>query len=117
MRIEIIDVLDSDGCPTEETLKKISGWECTDFRGCMEFVKSIWAYADWGWHETNEADWIKTDKVNRVYRISTAGWSGNESIISALKKNSILWFLNWWESRRGGHFVFIEYGFAKSDEE
>lgn len=100
---------DKDGYPTEEELNQIRDWSIEDFSGMMRFIKELWAYTDWGWHESNEADWLRKERVNRVYRISTAGWSGNEDIISAMQENTMVWFLNWWQSRRGGHYVFIPY--------
>jgi len=100
---------DKDGYPTKEELEKISSWDLADFKGMMEFIKELWEFADWGWSESDEPDWLHKDRTNRVYRISTGGWSGNEEIIGAMQKNSIVWFLNWWESRRGGHYIFIPY--------
>lgn len=84
--------------PTKEELKKIKKWP-EDHAGLMDFIHSIWEYAEWGWREKKFADAIE-------YNISTAGWSGNEDIISALGKNFIFWNLCWVQSRRGGHYIF-----------
>lgn len=99
--------LDNDGYPTEEALKKIREWNYADFTGWMEFIKSIWNYVDWGWYETEEPDWIDSSRTNHVYRISTAGWSGNENIIRAMQQNTFLWAIGCESWRRGGHYVFI----------
>jgi hypothetical protein len=40
------------------------------------------------------------------FDISTAGWSGNESLIRAMEKNSFMWATTWVQSRRGGHYIF-----------
>lgn len=59
-------------------------------------MHSLWKYADAGyWRQRG-----------RTYRISTAGWSGNESIIGVLQENRLFWILCWQRSRRGGHYVF-----------
>ncbi len=83
--------------PTKSELKKIREWDCNDgYKELMEFVKSIWEYADCGF-------WSKR---GNKYKISTGGWSGNEDIIDALSKNSIFWMACWLESKRGGHYIF-----------
>jgi hypothetical protein len=92
------DWLDEDGYPTDECLDKIKNWDIIkdrNFLGMMEFIKSVWQYADWGWAE-------KGDK----YFISTGGWSGNEDIIYAMKGNHIFWAIHWEQSRVGGHYIF-----------
>lgn len=90
--------MDTNGYPTKTELKKIATWSAWhDFAGWMAYIKSLWAYADWGWHETK--------KKPRNYRISTAGWSGNESIIVAMQKNFVMWSMHWYSSRCGGHYV------------
>lgn len=88
--------MDNDGYPEEEELEQIRNWPHTDFKGLMEFVKTRWAYASWGWSEPEPG----------VFKISTAGWSGNESIIEALKGNTMFWMTSWESSRRGGHYEF-----------
>ena len=86
---------DSNGYPSEAALNKVTEWEWNDLEGCMVFVRSLWQYADCGY-------W---DNDNGVYRISTGGWSGNEDLIEALRKNHVLWLVHWAQSRRGGHFI------------
>ncbi len=94
---------DEDGYPTEAALQIIEIWHWRDVPGWFAFIKSMWAYADWGW---SEQDTTYKDKPIREYHISTAGWSGNESIIRAMQKNYMLWHDTWVQSRRGGHYIF-----------
>lgn len=104
-RLMQLDHLDEDGYPTEDALDLITIWHWDDARGWFDFIKSIWAYRDWGWKEQEVIDEI-TNKKEWCYYISTAGWSGNESIIRAMEKNTWMWGLNWVQSRRGGHYIF-----------
>jgi hypothetical protein len=98
--------LDEDGYPTEAALEIVRIWHWSDAQGWFEFIKSIWYMSSWGWSESDdEHEYIKDSKVH-VYNISTAGWSGNESIIREMQKNSMMWHLNWVQSRRGGHYIF-----------
>jgi hypothetical protein len=100
------DYLDEDGYPTEEALELIEGWHFTDIEGWFKFINSLWHLKSWGWHEgTGKHDWDK-DKEVYLYNISTAGWSGNESIIGAMQKNWMCWAISWVQSRRGGHYIF-----------
>lgn len=105
------DFLDDDGYPTDDALEIIKLWHWDDARGWFKFIESLWAYHDWGWKEKDEPhEWedLKQykDKTVHRYYISTAGWSGNESIIRAMQKNDFMWHLNWVQSRRGGHYIF-----------
>lgn len=98
--------LDEDGYPTESALRLIQIWRADDSAGWFEFINSIWHLRSWGWHEeVVDSEWDTEKKVTK-YHISTAGWSGNESIIRAMKKNWILWPTTWVQSRRGGHYIF-----------
>ena len=88
--------MDSAGYPTARELRRIATWPWTDFKGWMDYIHDRWAYADWGWHVSTRG----------VYRISTAGWSGNESIVEAMMRNFGLWSTHWYSSRCGGHYQF-----------
>jgi len=81
--------------PSDEDLTLIRNWKMKHVTGLMDFVESLWSYADWGWKQKG-----------RHYSISTGGWSGNESLIEALKKNQIFWAVCWYSSTRGGHYEF-----------
>ncbi len=109
--IEHNDMLNDDGYPTEAALDVVKLWHWTDARGWFKFIEGIWHLRSWGWtevdepHEWHELTQYQDVKVHRYY-ISTAGWSGNESIIRAMQSNDMMWCLNWVQSRRGGHYIF-----------
>ena len=99
-------LLDDDGYPTEYALDLIWFWHFSDPRGWFDFIQGIWYYREWGWKEAQAIDEIFQEKKITALYVSTAGWSGNESIIRAMEKNSMLWFITWAQSRRGGHYIF-----------
>lgn len=99
------EYLDTDGYPTDEALDKIRDWDYNDVKGWLNFIKSIWWASEWGWTETTGVN-LTFDEPQYEYHISTGGWSGNEEIIDAMRKNYILWNLAWYEHRRGGHYMF-----------
>jgi len=111
---ELLDggvLVNDDGYPTDDALEIIKLWHWDDARGWFKFIESLWAYHDWGWKEKDEPhEWEDhkqyKDKIVHRYYISTAGWSGNESIIRAMQDNDFMWYLNWVQSRRGGHYIF-----------
>ena len=96
--------MNSSSYPAEEDLKRIEQWPYGDLLGLMEFVKSLWWMPDWGWRQQEKYD--PTDQPCTAFTISTGGWSGNESLIEAMRANHIFWSLCWVQSRRGGHFLF-----------
>ena len=99
-------LLDDDGYPTQYALDLIWFWHFSDPRGWFDFIQGIWYMRDWGWKEAEAIDEIFKEKNITAIYVSTAGWSGNESIIKAMEKNSMLWFICWAQSRRGGHYIF-----------
>jgi len=99
------DFLDDDGYPTDDACKIISKWGWEDAKGWFKFIESIWHLKSWGWKEGEAIDEI-SNKKTWCYYISTAGWSGNETLIKAMQENDWMWHLNWVQSRRGGHYIF-----------
>lgn len=118
-RIEALmsqDFLDEDGYPTDAALEIIKLWHWDDAPGWFEFVHNIWHMASWGWQERQDPHSWKKDQQVVEYHISTAGWSGNESIIRSMQENHMMWALCWVQSRRGGHYIFQLPEMAGDDE-
>jgi len=103
------DMLDEDGYPTEACLEIVRKWHWNDPKGWFEFVKENWLYSNMMWKEIDEPHAFKGDTIVHRHDVSTAGWSGNESLIQAMQENGMMWHLNWVQSRRGGHYIFEEY--------
>ena len=102
--------LDEDNYPTERTLAMISNWSYMGgyegYKKMMEIIRSIWAYCDCGyWKQYISVDKLSGDEYT-YYQISTAGWSGNESIVAAMHENKLFMANCWEQSRRGGHYLF-----------
>lgn len=97
--------VDDDGYPTEDALDLIEKWHWIDGKGWFKFIEEIWYFKSWGWKECEAIDEI-TNKKTWCYYISTAGWSGNESLTRSMERNSMMWYLTWVQSRRGGHYIF-----------
>lgn len=100
------EMLDEDGYPTIAAETVVSLWPWEDKKGWFLFIESIWHLRSWGWHESTEPKDYPKDKTVQRFDISTAGWSGNESLIHAMEKNSFMWATTWVQSRRGGHYIF-----------
>ena len=99
-------LLDEDGYPTAEALDIIQLWSYDDPTGWFEFIKQLWNMVEWGWEVVRQPHPNRPEVAVDRYYISTGGWSGNEDIIRAMMKNTMLWSFNWVSSRRGGHYVF-----------
>lgn len=111
---------DEAGYPTDEELERISKWNILEaedegrpndgsIRDWFAYIKSVGNYwpseEPFGWYEEDTTDELLGKPVHR-YHISTGGWSGNESIIEAMKENFICWYTTWRVHRWGGHFTF-----------
>lgn len=91
---------DSDGYPTEELLdyiSRLSPLEHDPFE-IAEYINECW-------HWNDMSRWLNRNPQEGCWTISTGGWSGNESIIAALRK-SLWWMCYWYREERGGHFWF-----------
>jgi hypothetical protein len=99
----MIVMIDQDGYPTEETLKKLAAFDPrTD--DAIAFTE----YLCLNWVNGFPPEW---NREQGTLKLSTGGWSGCESVITALRQGNedgIAWFwmLFWHSSRRGGHYEF-----------
>lgn len=92
------ELLDEDGYPTEGALGLLSDWPWADPAGWLALAEALWSYPD---------RFVRREHPEYVeYLTSTGGWSGNESVLAAMKKNDVLWHSCWEESRRAGVTVF-----------
>ena len=91
-------MIDSDGYPTEETLKNIEEFDLLtgDIYELVEYICENWVN---GYPP-------KWDRKHGTLQLSTGGWSGCESVIAALRKNKFFFMLYWHQSRVGGHYWF-----------
>jgi hypothetical protein len=88
------DWLDEDGYPTDAALKRITEWPWNDILAMLVFARALW---HWPSYWTQDGDKLS---------IATGGWSGNESIVVALRKNVGFWAMTWESSHRSGLYVF-----------
>ena len=96
--------MDKYGYPEEHELNTIRNWPLESHADAMKlvgYIRERWQYADYFYFQMYERP-----KGWNV-QISTAGWSGNESIIEALQSNPVFWGLYWRMSRAGGHYTFF----------
>jgi len=93
-------VLDENFYPDEKSLKEIKEWDILKqgVQGLLDLVAE----------NTNWADRQIRVTSKRVIRFEyhTGGWSGNEDVIDALRRNFLFWSLFWEKSTRGGHYYF-----------
>jgi hypothetical protein len=103
------NMLDSDGYPTEEILDTISNWHIEeDYMDLIELIRDLWKWSDWGVKVGKEQheQYANGIKMCRMVELHTGGWSGNEAIVHALKRNKFFWAVCWVKSERGGHHTF-----------
>lgn len=98
--------------PTDEELEKIKKWDVIEgddgkypkLYALLDFIKGLWEYSDR--FVLLKGHYTQWGKAYRTLYLSTGGWSGNESIIQALKENFIFWAMRWKKHQRGGHYWF-----------
>ena len=93
------DLLDDNGYPTDDLLDFIERFDYRDgWIKLMDIIYDCWFGPSY-FSKTEENGYM-------VYDLSTGGWSGNEDLIAALQSNHMFWAMNWYSSRRGGHYEF-----------
>lgn len=93
--------LDADDYPDDGTLDAIRQWTGTA-GDLIDAVAGIWPSYGRATSEVVEHE-LTGEQVRQIVLV-TGGWSGCESLISALH-DTLLWTLSWRESRAGGRHV------------
>jgi hypothetical protein len=96
--------MDKDGYPEEKELKLIQKWNVHDVMNLIDYIEERWWMPDWGFKKEWGRDYSND---NTLYlELHTGGWSGNESIIHALLKNTFFNIMFYSQWNRGGHYKF-----------
>ena len=97
---------DEDGYPSVEALTRITKTENVACGGCLDFVRDIWndSYGTVSFELRPEERAIVGE--GQMLRLTTGGWSGNESIIEALEANYVIRVLTWRLSAAGGLHIY-----------
>lgn len=112
--VNLIDTLDVDRYPSDETLRLISTWNLlNDADNFLNQIKSIWAFDTISVYAAPPQDaqphiMAGDDDIPDRYvwvRFATVGWSGNESILAAMEKNIYLRMF-WYMSVTGGLTIY-----------
>ena len=95
--------MDKDGYPDDAELEQIRTWDVKDSLGLVEFLCERWRYSEY----------FTFDPSAGTLELHTAGWSGNEDLVSALHANTLFWTLYWQMDKRGGHYYFDDHMVSK----
>ena len=81
----------------------------------VDYLKKVWSHPN-----AIKETWTKEDdKIILILELSTNGMSCNEDIIKELQ-DSLFWLIHWYQSTRGGHYIFkicvSMYGFKTVSE-
>lgn len=86
---------EDDGHPTKATERAIANWDFRDAAGWLAYIREAWNH-HYGrmWNEDG------------LLKMATGGWGGNEAVVEAMRRNSLLWSMLWESSHKGGLDVF-----------
>lgn len=101
---------DSSGYPTEGTLEVIRKWPMETYANAHDLMLYCQrAWSDYGFLRCSKRrtrPWKNSKILEWHWTAVTGGWSGNESILSALEDNTMFWMVCWEMSERGGRHEF-----------
>lgn len=97
--------LTEDGYPTDDALAQI---EAAAPREALLLAERAWHWDGWATRELSpaEREVVHAEDGDAFLRLATGGWSGNESIVAALRKNWMAHALCWQFTSRGGLHIY-----------
>lgn len=87
-----------DGYPTRKTLMAIRNWP-------YDKAEELFLGLQTNWFGGGDYCW-KDEAAAGCWHISSAGWSGNESCLSEMQRNHLLWLMIFVGHKDGGHYIF-----------
>lgn len=98
---------ESGDYPSDETLDAIASWPWAILNDGFDFVKAAWHWDDWAGHELRpyEREMVHAEEGEKYLRLATGGWSGNESIVGAMRNNMAMQ-TRWCVSASGGLHIY-----------
>lgn len=93
MNSRLSEYLTRDGYPTSDTLLLIETFVGTP-TAWLDFVCSVWYYPD------------QISKHSGMVIMNTGGWSGNEEIVDAMRRNRVQWSQCWISSPTLDEHIF-----------
>ena len=99
---------DADGYPAIDTIMAIETCAYQDARACLDLIRAAWHWPEMTTTMLSESerDLIHADPEEQFVRFATGGWSGNEELLMALRRNASVWALTWRLSTRGGLHIY-----------
>jgi hypothetical protein len=100
---------DADGYPTDDTLAAIEAWKPEQgVAAWLDFAAACWHWPEFVSRELRpeEALIVQAEADNRYLRLATGGWSGNESVIGAMRANRLLSAFTWRLTACGGLHIY-----------
>jgi hypothetical protein len=100
------DLLDGDGYPHQAVLDYLQAGQ--DPTEALDLIRRAWHWPEFTTEvlTAGEASVVRAEKGERYLRLATGGWRGNESLISALAQNRLVWMTTWQLSASGGLHIF-----------
>ena len=99
---------DRDGNPTDETLATLRSGDFASPTDALDFLRAAWNVQYGSVTETltdAERSVLHSGWGDRYLRLTTGGWSANESLIGAYQR-TFGWAVTWQLSARGGLHMF-----------
>lgn len=93
-------MLDADNYPCLKDLERIAKWDILT-QGIDGLLALVQENTNWADRQIQQSG---KNVIRYVYH--TGGWSGNEDVIAALRRNFLFWSMFWEKSTKGGHYYF-----------
>ena len=93
---------DTNGYPTADTLRYIEDRPILS----RSSLSDLFDFIQRAWNSYGKCSVLSDGETQEIVFI-TGGWPGNESLIESLMLNKEAWNTAWYQSTRGGKYMFV----------